>query len=67
MKHIVRILIIMFLGLLVAGCGGSSKSRGVYKKKDSMVNTTQLGKNKYFFSKKYQRKLSKKKRGRGRR
>jgi len=67
MKHIAKILIVIFLGLMVAGCGGSSKSRGIYKKKDSMVNTTQLGKNKYFFSKKYQRKLAKKKRGRGRR
>ena len=67
MKHIVKILIVIFLGLMVAGCGGSSKSRGIYKKKDTMINTTQLGKNKYFFSKKYQRKLSKKKRGRGRR
>ncbi len=64
MKYIVRILVILSLGLLLAGCGGSSKSRGVYKKKPSMINTTQLGKNKYFFSKKYQRKLAKKKRGR---
>jgi hypothetical protein len=46
------------------GCGGSSKSHGVHKKKATMINTTQLGKNKYFFSKKYQRKLARKKRGR---
>jgi hypothetical protein len=66
MKYLVRFLILVFLTVFVAGCGGPSKSRGVYKKKASMINTTQLGKNKYFFSKKYQRKLAKKKRGKRR-
>ncbi len=64
MKYLVRLLILLSLFVLLTGCGGSSKSHGVYKKKPTMINTTQLGKNKYFFSKKYQRKLAKKKRGR---
>ncbi len=63
MKTLLKVLVILFLVVSAAGCGGSSKSRGIYKKKATMINTTQLGKNKYFFSKKYQRKLSRKKRG----
>ena len=66
MKYVVRVLIIMFLAVSLGGCSSSSKAIKQHnkKKKQIMINTTQLGKNKYFFSPKYQRKLSKKKRKR---
>jgi len=58
MKHAVRILLIFFLLLIpVYGCSSSNKGRKS-KKRSTMINTTQLGKNKYFFSAKYQRKLN---------
>jgi len=57
MKRTLRILIpIMFFTLVGAGmssCGSSVQVGGTH------VETTHLGKNKYFFSKKYQKKLKK--------
>ncbi|NOY35994.1 MAG: hypothetical protein GXO83_00285 [Chlorobi bacterium] len=58
MKHFVRLSLLLFLLILpLAACSSSGKTRKP-KKKTTMINTTQLGKNKYFFSAKYQRKLS---------
>ncbi len=63
MKYLARVLIIVFFAISLAGCAGSSQTtRKKPKRKRTMINTTQLGKNKYFFSAKYQRKLSKAKR-----
>ncbi|HHJ10168.1 MAG TPA: hypothetical protein ENK25_04665 [Bacteroidetes bacterium] len=64
MKYLVRVLTIIFLAISLAGCSSSSKAikQRNKRKKQIMINTTHLGKNKYFFSPKYQRKLSRKKR-----
>ncbi len=50
--------------IALAGCAGSKSSRAVKKKKKkkAMIETTHLGKNKLYFSKKYQKSLNKKKR-----
>jgi len=63
MKYLVRVLTIILLAIFLAGCSSSKAIKQHNKrKKRVMINTTQLGKNKYFFSPKYQRKLARKKR-----
>jgi hypothetical protein len=43
-----------------AGCGSSNKGATILKKSQaSKVNASQLGRNKYYFSKTYQSKLTK--------
>jgi len=52
-------LIILFLSaiILMPGCASSSKNTYKTARKNSYIDTSQLGRNKYFFSKKYQKKL----------
>jgi len=50
--------------LIISFLGSCSSSKGSYKtrkprKKEIVIETTRLGKNKLFFSKEYQRKLKK--------
>jgi len=52
-------LFIAFI-ILVSGCAASKQNPWMEKrKKASHVNTTQLGRNRYFFSESYQKKLQK--------
>ena len=62
-KNILKFLFLILVpGLLIlsAGCA-SSKKNPYYEKriKASRTNTKQLGRNKYYFSKDYQKKLAK--------
>ena len=52
-------LIILFLAaiLLMPGCASTKKNPYREARKNSYIDTSQLGRNKYFFSKKYQKKL----------
>jgi hypothetical protein len=43
----------------MSGCASSRKNPYAHKKRHSYINTTQLGRNKYFFSREYQQKLQK--------
>jgi hypothetical protein len=67
MKSKVRVLLsifIVFIALLMMlpGCATSKKDNYLRNKAksdaQSHINTTQLGRNKYFYSTKYQKKLS---------
>jgi len=60
--QIVRILIILLTvsSFIGSGCATAKKSSGYTQKKQaSRVNASQLGRNKYYFSTNYQKKLSK--------
>jgi hypothetical protein len=63
MSRIVKILTFTFSLVLIAfliSCASNKKNPYYEKRKQaSRVNTTQVGRNKYFFSKDYQKKLSK--------
>jgi hypothetical protein len=63
MERTIKILTLVFSLLLIAlfvSCASSKKNPYYEKrKKASFVNTTQTGRNKYFFSSGYQKKLSK--------
>ncbi len=61
LKKISRLLFLLLLSIfLMAGCA-SSKKNPYYEKriKASRTNTKQLGRNRYYFSKDYQKKLAK--------
>lgn len=61
LKKISRLLFLLLLSMiLMAGCA-SSKKNPYYEKriKASRNNTKQLGRNRYYFSKDYQKKLAK--------
>jgi len=53
--------IILFLSalILMPGCASSKKNTYQASRRNSYIDTSQLGRNKYFFSKKYQKKLYK--------
>lgn len=63
MSELVRMLRYIILGFLVAmitSCAPAKKNTYYEKrKKSSYVNASQLGKNKYYFSPDYQKKLNK--------
>jgi hypothetical protein len=57
---IFKIFLILILMVSVSTCAPAKKNPFLEKKKtNSHVNASQLGKNKYFFSKDYQKKLQK--------
>jgi PBP1b-binding outer membrane lipoprotein LpoB len=61
LKKITKLLfLILILVLISSGCA-SSKKNPYYEKrmKASKTNTSQLGRNRYYFSKDYQKKLCK--------
>lgn len=58
MKHL-KYLLILILIIVMAGCASSRKNPYAHKKRHSYINATQLGRNKYFFSREYQQKLKK--------
>jgi uncharacterized protein YceK len=62
MKRILRkstiLIMLMFSVLLIMpGCATSRKNSYQAARKNSYIDTSQLGRNKYFFSKQYQKKL----------
>ncbi len=57
-------LILIFISVLVVlltceGCASAKKKAVISKSKESMCDLTRLGKNKYFYSNYYQKKLKK--------
>jgi len=58
-KSFIFIILILSALLLVPGCATSKKNPYQEKKRVSHIDTSQLGRNKYFFSNKYQKKLYK--------
>jgi len=51
-------LILILVALVIAGCASSRKSNWIKeRKKSGYISTSQLGKNKYYFSNSYQKKL----------
>lgn len=60
-KGLFFIILILSAIMLMPGCATSKKNSYLTKKAKaaSYINTTQLGRNKYFFSPKYQKKLYK--------
>lgn len=58
MTKLPRYLLLFLLIIIVNSCASSGKNTYYQKKKSSHVHTEQLGRNKYFFSPSYQKKLS---------
>jgi hypothetical protein len=56
-KGITLIILILSAIMLMPGCASSKKSTYKAARKNSYIDTSQLGRNKYFFSKQYQKKL----------
>lgn len=58
-KGITIIILVLAAIMLMPGCASSKKNTYQASRKKSYIDTSQLGRNKYFFSKKYQKKLYK--------
>ncbi len=58
-KGITFIILILSAIMLMPGCASTKKNPYQASRKNSYIDTSQLGRNKYFFSKKYQKKLYK--------
>lgn len=58
-KSITFIILILSAIMIMPGCAASKKNTFQASRKNSYIDTSQLGRNKYFFSKKYQKKLYK--------
>lgn len=56
-KGITLIILILSAIMLMPGCASSKKNTYKAARKNSYIDTSQLGRNKYFFSKQYQKKL----------
>ncbi len=56
-KAITLIILILSAILLMPGCAASKKNAYRNVRKNSYIDLSQLGRNKYFFSKQYQKKL----------
>lgn len=56
-KAITLIILILSAILLMPGCAASKKKAYRNVRKNSYIDTSQLGRNKYFFSRQYQKKL----------
>lgn len=61
LKKIAKLFFLLLLSISLMGGCASSKKNPYYEKriKASKANTKQLGRNRYYFSKDYQKKLSK--------
>jgi len=59
---LLKYLLVFFLFITVTTCAPAKKNPYYQKRKTNSthINASQLGKNRYFFSKDYQKKLSKK-------
>jgi len=58
-KGITLIILVLSAIMLMPGCASSKKNAYKAARKSSYIDTSQLGRNKYFFSKQYQKKLYK--------
>ncbi len=58
-KGITFIILLLSAIMVMPGCASTSKNTYKSARKSSYIDTSQLGRNKYFFSKKYQKKLYK--------
>ncbi len=58
-RSITFIILVLSAILLMPGCAASKKNTYLAKRRNSYIDTSQLGRNKYFFSKQYQKKLYK--------
>ncbi|MFZ2287076.1 MAG: hypothetical protein WAV93_08845 [Bacteroidales bacterium] len=58
-KCITLLILVLSAIMLMPSCASTSKSTYKAARKNSYIDTSQLGRNKYFFSKKYQKKLYK--------
>lgn len=56
MKYL-KYLLIIFIAILMSSCFASRQNPYARKKRNTHVSTTQLGRNRYFFSNSYQKKL----------
>jgi hypothetical protein len=56
-KGITLIILILSAIMLMPGCASTKKKSYLKARKNSYIDTSQLGRNKYFFSKQYQKKL----------
>jgi len=56
-KTATLIILILSAIMLMPGCAPSKKNAYKSVRKSSYIDTSQLGRNKYFFSKQYQKKL----------
>ncbi|MRR22110.1 hypothetical protein EG830_03920 [bacterium] len=56
-KAITLIILIISAIMLMPGCAATRKKDFRNVRKNSYIDTSQLGRNKYFFSKQYQKKL----------
>lgn len=56
-KAITLVILILSAIMLMPGCATSRKNAYRSVRKNSYIDTSQLGRNKYFFSKQYQKKL----------
>jgi len=59
LRSITFIILVLAALLLMPGCASSKKNVYQANRRNSYIDTSQLGRNKYFFSKKYQKKLYK--------
>jgi hypothetical protein len=58
-RRITFIILVLAALMLMPGCASSKKNVYQANRRNSYIDTSQLGRNKYFFSKKYQKKLYK--------
>jgi hypothetical protein len=56
-RSITFIILVLSALMLMPGCASSKKNTYQANRRNSYIDTSQLGRNKYFFSKKYQKKL----------
>ena len=56
-KSITFIVLILTALIMLPSCAATKKKQYRSARKSSYIDTSQLGRNKYFFSKKYQKKL----------
>jgi hypothetical protein len=59
LRSITFIILVLAALLLMPGCASSKKNVYQANRRNSYIDTSQLGRNKYFFSKQYQKKLYK--------
>jgi hypothetical protein len=55
--RIIRYLILLILVVVFTGCASNKNTFYQKRKKSTQVSNTQLGRNKYYFSPNYQKKL----------
>ncbi len=58
-RSITFIILALAALMLMPGCASSKKNVYQANRRNSYIDTSQLGRNKYFFSKKYQKRLYK--------